>query len=152
MSDGTAELKSQLREAEGKVKVAEAALAGAKKGRTKALLWSAIGGALLFAVGGQWVPGYQLDSTAKKTSSKVAMTAVSEIMAQLCVERFMREPGAESRMTALNAETGDWSQANYIRGGTWASTPNGEKTDHATAERCRDLITERASGETGKSS
>ncbi len=147
MSDNIRELRSELRDMQSKVRAVEGALKDAKNGRVKLAVYSAVGGFLLFAVGGQWFPGYQLDSTAEATANQNAAGAVSDVMAQLCVERFMKTSGLESRLTALNGETGDWSQANYIQNGTWAASPGGERADHATAEKCRSLIAERVAGE-----
>lgn len=152
MNDNTRELKSQLRDAQGEAKAGEAALKKAKNRTVKLAVWSAIGGFMLFAVGGQWFPGYQLDSTAKDTAQEAAVVAVRNVMAQLCAERFMVKAGLETRLADLNAEVGDWSQANFIRAGMWAATPDGEKTDHATAEKCRGLIAERVTAESGKTS
>lgn len=146
MSDNISELKTQLRDAEHKMRTAEGALAIAKRDRIRWSIWSAIGGFLLFAVGGQWYPGYQLDSTAIKNSNVSAANAVSNVMAELCAERFMKGSGFESRLAALKDATGDWSKANYIREGAWATAPDGAKSDHATAERCVALIAERVSG------
>jgi hypothetical protein len=148
MNDSTVELQKKLRDAENKVRTTESALKNAKSRRLKWSAWSAVAGFLLFAVGGQWFPGYQLDSTAAVTSNKMATSAVSDIMAQLCAERFMmRTSGFESRLAAFNDATGDWNKTKYIREGTWTDTPNGEKSDHATAEKCIGLITERLSKE-----
>lgn len=137
---------------QSKVTAVEGALKDAKGSRVKLAVYSAIGGFLLFAVGGQWFPGYQLDSTAEATSNEIAASAVSDVMAQLCAERFMRKSGLETRLSALNAATGDWSKATYIRDGQWAATPGGERADHATADKCRGLIAERVSEESGKTS
>jgi hypothetical protein len=152
MSDNIAEIRLELREMKSKVRAVEGALKDVKGRRVKLVVYSAIGGFLLFAVGGQWFPGYQLDSTAEATAYKEAAGAVSDVMAQLCVERFMKTSGLESRLTALNGETGDWSKANYIQKGTWAASPDGEKADHATADKCRVLIAERVAGESEKTS
>jgi hypothetical protein len=152
MSDNIAELKTQIRDMESKVRAVEGALKDAKGGRVKLAVSSAIGGFLLFAVGGQWFPGYQLDSTAKATAYEKAAGAVSDVTAQLCVERFMKTSGLESRLTALNGETSDWNKANYIQNGTWAALPEGGKADHATADKCRGLIAERVAGESEKTS
>ena len=153
MNDSTAELERKLRDAENKVRTTESALKNAKSRRLKWSAWSAVAGFLLFAIGGQWFPGYQLDSTAAVTSNKMAASAVSEIMAQLCAERFtMRTSGFESRLAAFKDATGDWNKTKYIREGTWADTPDGEKSDHATAEKCIGLIVERLSQEPAKSS
>jgi hypothetical protein len=152
MSDNIAELKSELRGMESKVRAVEGALKDEKGRRVKLMVYSAIGGFLLFAVGGQWFPGYQLDSTAEATAYEKAAGAVSDVTAQLCVERFMKASGLESRLTALNGETGDWSKANYILNGTWATSPDGGKTDHTTADKCRALIAEHVAGESEKTS
>ncbi len=148
----TAELKSQMREAENKLRGAEAAVKDEKDRRLKFSVGSAIGGFLLFAVGAQWFPGYQLDSTAAANSNKIAASAVSEVMAQVCAERFMQTSGLESRLAAFNRANGSWGKASYIREGTWAATPDGERADYATAEKCRDLIAERIPGQPEKAS
>lgn len=152
MSDNISELQLELRNMESKVRAVEGALKDAKARRVKLAVFSAIGGFLLFAVGGQWFPGYQLDSTAEATAYKKAAGAVSDVMAQLCVERFMSTSGLESRMTAFNGESGDWSKANYIQAGTWATSPDGGKVDHDTAEKCRALIAERVASQSEKTS
>ena len=152
MNDNSTELKSKLRDAENKVRVADATVRDVKGRRVKLCVWSAIGGFLLFAVGGHWYPGYQLDSSATVTANKMAASAVSEVMAELCAERFMRTSGLESRLAGLNEASGNWNKANYIRDGAWAATPGGERADHATAEKCRSLIAEGVSSESGETS
>ena len=153
MNDSTVELQTKLRDAENKVRKTESELKDAKSRRLKWSAWSAVAGFLLFAVGGQWFPGYQLDSTAAVTSNKMATSAVSEVMAQLCAERFtMRTSGFESRLAAFKDVSGDWNKAKYIREGAWADTPDGKKSDHATAEKCIGLIAERLSKEPEKAS
>jgi hypothetical protein len=146
MSDETRKLETQLRDAQSTIRVAEAALANVKRQRIKVSVWSAIGGFLLFAVGGHWFPGYQLDSTAIATSNGRAASAVGEIMAGVCAQRFMNDPAFDAKLAGLKDATGDWSKANYIREGSWAQAPNGEKATHATAGKCVDLIAERLSG------
>jgi len=148
----TTELKSQLREAESKLRGAEIELKGEKERRLKFSIGSAIAGFLLFAVGAQWYPGYQLDSTAEANADQVASSAVRDVMAQLCAERFMETAGLESRLAAFNDANGDWGKAKYIREGTWAATPDGAKTDYATAEKCRALIGERINGQAEEAS
>ena len=145
MSDDISQLKTQLRDTQHKMRTAEGALADAKRDRVRWSIWSAVGGFLLFAIGGQWFPGYQLDSTAIKTSQASAANAASNVMAELCAERFMRASGFESRLAGLKDANGNWSKANYIREGAWANAPDGVKADHATAERCVELIAERVS-------
>ena len=120
--------------------------------RVKLCAWSAIGEILLFAVGGQWFPGDQLDSTAKVTATKMTAIAVTKVMAQRCAERFMMTSGLESRLAGLNEVSGGRDKSNYIRDGAWATTPGGEKSDYDTAEQCRSLIAEDVSSELGKAS
>lgn len=153
MNDSTVELQKELRDVKNKVRTAESALKDAKKNRMQWSIWSAVAGFLLFAIGGQWFPGYQLDSTAVVTSNRIAASAVREVMAQLCAERFtMRTAGFESRLAAFNDAADDWKKTEYIREGIWADTPDGEKSDRATAEKCINLIAERLSKEPAKTS
>ncbi len=152
MSDNARDFQRQLRDAQSKIRAAETAVAEVKRQRIRLSALSAVGGFLLFAVGGHWFPGYQLDSTAIATSKDSAANAVSEVMAELCAERFMKASGFEARLTGLKDATGDWSKASYIRDGAWAETPDGEKSDQATAGKCVSLIAERLSGEPEKAS
>ena len=107
---------------------------------------------MLFALGGHWFPGYQLDSTADAGAGKVAASAVGDVMAEICAERFMDTTGLESRLAALNGAGSDWSKASYIRDGTWANAPDGEQADYSTAEKCRGLIAEEVSKQPVKTS
>ena len=152
MTDSTKDLQTQLREAERRGSAAERALKDMKSRRVTLMGWSAVAGFMLFAVGGQWFPGYQLDSTAEAAAAERANGAVSNVMAELCAERFMRTAGFESRLSGLDAASGDWSKAKYIREGAWAATPDGERSDHSTAEKCRVLITNRVADQSEKSS
>ncbi len=152
MSDNTRELESQLRDAQSKIRVAEATLADGKRQRIKVSVWSAVGGFLLFAIGGHWFPGYQLDSTAMETSNDRAANAVGEVMAELCAQRFMKDPAFDAILAGLKDATGGWSKADYIRKGVWAQGPGGEKSTHATAEKCVELIAERLSEKPEKAS
>ena len=150
MSENISELKTELRDAQNTIRTTTAALAQAKRHRLRLSIWSAAGGFLLFAIGGHWFPGYQLDSTAIRTSNDGAANAVSKVMAGLCAERFMMTPGFEPRLAGLKNANGDWSKAKYIREGGWSQTPDGETSDYATAERCVALIDERLSGTSEK--
>lgn len=152
MSDNTRDFERQLRDAQSKTTAAEAALADVKRQRIKVSVWSAAGGFLLFAVGGHWFPGYQLDSTAIAASNDRAANVVGEVMAEVCAHRFMKDPAFDAKLAGLKDATGDWSKANYIREGAWAQAPDGAKSTHATAEKCVDLIAERLSGAPEKTS
>ena len=143
MSNENADMQEKLRVAEAKVETAEGATELANAALTRNRTWSALLGAGIVVVLGHWFPGYQLDSTAESTSASAAEMAVGDVMAQLCVERFMTGEGLDSRLEALNAEVGDWSQAKHIRNGSWAVKPDGEQSDHDTAKKCRSLIAER---------
>ena len=152
MSESIEEITQKLRDAESAVRVAEARAQDATAGRTKLAVWSAIGGLMLVVVGGQWFPGYQLDSTAKANEMRVANSATMDVIAQLCMARFMTEPGVDDRLAALEKENGDWSKAAYIRKGDWAQAPDGESPDHTTADKCRALIAENVKAEPRQSS
>ncbi len=148
MNDNATELQIKLRNAEKEVRAGETALRNAKGRLVKWSVWSALGGIALVAVGGQWFPGYQLDSTAKVTADKMAESAVSDVFASLCAERFMMTAsGLESRLAAFKEQNNEWDKASYIREGTWADTPDGKKSDYDTAKKCMSLIADRISRE-----
>ncbi len=151
-TDKTAELQSKLREVEMAARDQKIELRDAKSHGIKLAFGSAIAGAVLVVVGGQWFPGYQLDSTAEATSSEMTTNAVSGIMAELCAERFMKTSGLASRLAGLNDASTAWDKASYIRDGKWASSSAGEDADYAIVESCRDIIAERILEESAKAS
>lgn len=140
MSEHTTDLKAALRDAESKVRSAEARMIELNKSLVKTAVWSGVGGFLLFAVGAHWFPGYQLDSTAARTAKQEAGQAVNELMAQLCAERFLSSSEVLPNLKALDEESGRWEKATFIRDGSWAVNPNGDRPDMDTAERCSELI------------
>lgn len=152
MSDNSSELKSKLRDSEMKGREQTVELRDLKSRSVRLAAGSAIAGFLLFAIGGQWFPGYQLDSTAEANANQMAAAAVTELKAQYCAENFMRTAGLETRLAAWNEVKGGWDKASFIRDGAWAATPDGEKADYVTAEKCRDLIAERVSAKSAKAS
>jgi hypothetical protein len=152
MSEEIDECRTLLRAAERRAKEAESAAQQVKRSRTKIAIWSALGGFFLFALGGHWIPGYQLDSTAQATASETAQDSVSDVVAQFCAQRFMRAPDLDTQLKALDNEFGEWSKANFIQKGPWADTPHGERPDHDTAEKCHRLIAEKVLEAAPKSS
>lgn len=150
MSNDTADMQEQLRLAEAKAGVAENARKLAQSAIPRNRIWSALIAVGVVIVVGHWFPGYQLDSTAESSSTSAAEMAVGDVMAQLCVERFMTGDGLDARLEALNSAVGDWSQAKHIRDGNWATRPNGEQSTHDTAKKCRSLIAERVTAQKAK--
>lgn len=152
MSESTTELKTLLRTAENNTRTAQSALKDMKAKRLGLTFWAAAAGFMLFAVGGQWFPGYQLDSTAEAAAQDRADAAVGEVMAQLCVERFMNATGLETRLADMDRAPSDWGKSKFVREGAWAVLPDGEQPDHATADKCRGLIVDRVSETTAQAS
>ena len=152
MSEDVTELKALLRAAESSSKTAERALLQMKRKRLPLVAWSAIAGFLLFAIGGQWFPGYQLDSTAMAAAEERANAAIGDVMAQLCAERFMRTSGLEGRLADLDSKPSDWGKSQFIREGKWAAMPQGGQPNQSTARRCQELIVERVAESSAQTS
>ena len=70
--------------------------------------------------------------------------AVNDLMAQICAERFVGSSEYATNQKVLDEMSGKWEKATYIRNGTWGVSPNGDKPDIDTAERCNDLIAKHA--------
>ena len=145
MTDRAIAADAALRDANSQLVAVRAELKDVKRSRVRYSAWSAVAAIVLVATGAQWVPGYQLDSTAAAGAGSRATDAVSEVMAQICAERFLRAPDVESRIAGLNSVSGSWEKAGYIRDGSWAMKPDGLRPDFATAERCSELIVTRLS-------
>jgi len=84
------------------------------------LFW-ACAGSVILAVGvgffwGGWVTG----GSARDMAADAASQARQELVAVVCVDRFMTEPDAGVQLTALNAITSSYARAKFVEDGGWA--------------------------------
>jgi len=140
MSKESNELERKLRDAQSSLQVANKRNADALAKRTQHLIWAAVGGVAIAVGGGQWFPGYQLDSTASRESEVAVTDATNQVLAHLCAERFSRKDGLNERLEELESHSSEYKQVTFLREGAWGVDLDGREVDHSVAMNCLNLI------------
>lgn len=78
-------------------------VSGAQSETIKTLLQGAAIGLVLVAVGGQFWPGYMLDSNVKATIDQASEAANTSSASLLCQEIYMNAPDSKVKLAALRA-------------------------------------------------
>ena len=78
-------------------------VSGAQSDRIKFLLQGAALGFLVTAIGGQFWPGYMLDSNVKATADQMTDATVNASASLLCQEFYLNAPDSKERLVAFRA-------------------------------------------------
>ena len=99
----------------------------------KPAFWGVVVGALgIMIIGFAWW-GWVLGSTAESMAKDRADRAVTAILVPICVERFMGQADAATKLAEFQ-KTASWQQGQLIEKGGWA-TATGSKDPNAAVER-----------------
>ena len=105
----------------------------------KTVVWSAIGGALvwwiLLAAGFGWMSA----GSAEKKAGEEAEAAVSAALTPICVARFQQDAESETKLQALKDES-TWKQAAYVVKQGWATMPGHDTPEQRIAKACANQI------------
>jgi hypothetical protein len=88
-----------------------------------------------FAWGG-WVTG----RTAEEMAGTAAEDARHQLVASVCVDRFMTASDAGARLTELKGLSSSYRQGEFIEEGTWAIVPGSDEASDAAAELCAEQL------------
>jgi hypothetical protein len=105
----------------------------------KRLLQGIVAGAILTMILGFNWGGWKLGSTAKEMAQKSAQTAVVEVLAPICVDRFQRAAEAPANYVELK-KVSSWQQDTFIEKGGWATFPGMTSPDRGVAQACANLL------------
>jgi len=105
----------------------------------KRLLQGIVAGAILTMILGFNWGGWKLGSTAKEMAQKSAQTAVVEVLAPICVDRFQRAAEAPANFVELK-KVSSWQQDTFIEKGGWATFPGMTSPDRGVAQACANLL------------
>jgi len=101
------------------------------------------GGAIVAAaliIGGSYVPGWQLDSTAAKAVLDGQESILVSTLAPVCAERFRAQDDLPVQVAALK-ETKSWDRDNYLVDNDWViSSGMGNSVDQAIGVACANLL------------
>jgi hypothetical protein len=96
-------------------------------------VWGAIIGAVVIMIVGFSWWGWTLGSTAESMAKERADTAVVALLTPLCVESFLKQPDAMTKLAEFQ-KTASWQQSQVVEKGGWATAP-GNNTPHAAVAR-----------------
>jgi hypothetical protein len=104
------------------------------------LFWSCIASVILtmvlgFAWGG-WVTG----GTAEEMAETAGEDARQQLVAAVCVDRFMTAADAGARLVELKDLSSSYRQGEFIEEGGWALIPGTEQASDAGAELCAEQL------------
>jgi hypothetical protein len=107
---------------------------------TKGLLvWSfaagAVGATLVGFVWGGWVTG----GTAEAMVKTASVSARSELVAAICVDRFKSLADAPAQLVALK-EMQAWDRGKFVEQGGWALMPDKSEPNKVEAKLCADQL------------
>jgi pimeloyl-ACP methyl ester carboxylesterase len=87
------------------------------------LFWACAGSMVLATVVGFSWGGWVTGGTAEKMADKAAAQARQELIAGVCVDRFLAAPDAGNQLTALQEMTSAYAQGKVVLDGGWAVIP-----------------------------
>ena len=105
----------------------------------KTVVWSAVGGALVWWIVLSAVFGWLPAGSAEKQAVKRANTAVLDVLAPICVERFQQDGNKAQKLEALKKEN-SWQREDFVIKQGWATMPGAEKPEHSVAIACANQI------------
>lgn len=111
--------------------------------------WSIAGTAVVTMILGFTAGGWTTGGTATKMADNAARTARAELVANLCVERFVTGPDASQKLAELK-DTSSYQRDNFIADGGWVTLAGMEREAPGAADRCAEqLLTMEALPTTG---
>jgi hypothetical protein len=105
----------------------------------KPALWGAVGGAIAISIVGFSQMGWMLGSTAERLASARAETAIVDVLAPICVEKFQQQSNLAAKLIEFKKAV-SWDQRSLIEKGGWAVTPGTDQTNSAVASACADKL------------
>jgi hypothetical protein len=105
----------------------------------KTVLWSAVGGALVWWIVLSAVFGWMTAGSAERQAEERANTAVLDVLAPICVERFNQDADREQKLAALKKEN-SWQRDAFITKQGWATMSGEGKSGRRVAQECASRI------------
>lgn len=101
--------------------------------------WSAAGVAVLTMIVGFTAGGWTTAGTATEMAKDSAIEARAELVANLCVEKFITASDANANLAKLK-ETSSYQRDTFIRDGGWVKVAGLEKDTPGAADLCADKL------------
>lgn len=105
----------------------------------KTVLWSAMGGALVWWIVLGAVFGWMPPGSAEKKAGDQVQAAVLDLLTPICVERFQQDGNKVQKLDALKKES-SWQRDAFVRKQGWATMPGAEEPERGVAVACANQI------------
>jgi hypothetical protein len=100
-------------------------------------IWGAVIGAAAISVLGFSTFGWTLGSTAERMVKERAQTAVVDVLAPICVEKFQQQADAPAKLVEFNKVPSFWDRRLIIEKGGWATMAGTDTPNSAVATALR---------------
>jgi len=102
-------------------------------------IWGAVIGAIAISVVGFSSLGWMLGSTAERMAKERAQTAVVDVLAPICVERFEHQTDAATKLIQFK-KVSSWDQRSFIEKGGWATMAGTDAPNSAVVTACAERL------------
>jgi hypothetical protein len=103
-------------------------------------IWGAVIGAVAISVVGFSSLGWTLGSTAERMAKERAQTAVVDVLAPICVEKFQHQTDAATRLIEFKKVSSSWDRRSFIEKGGWATTAGTDAANTAVVTACAERL------------
>ena len=103
-------------------------------------IWGAVIGAVAISVVGFSSFGWTLGSTAERMAKERAQTAVVNVLAPICVEKFRHQADAVTKLIEFNKVSSSWDRRAIIEKGGWATMPGSDTPNSAVVSACAEQL------------
>jgi hypothetical protein len=101
--------------------------------------WSAIGGAIVLTIIGFKWGGWVTGGTAQAMAEEMAVNAVADRLAPICVAQFNQDPEKDQKFNELKKKD-SWDRQKYVEQQGWATMLGETKPDSKVADACADQL------------
>lgn len=103
--------------------------------------WSSLGAIVAVMIVGFTAGGWVTGGTASEMAENAADDARTELVAAVCVERFMNSPDVATSLAELK-ETQSWSRDDLITDGGWVTLAGIDEPVYGSADLCAETLAE----------
>ena len=103
-------------------------------------IWGAVIGAVTISVVGFSSLGWTLGSTADRMAKERAQTAVVDVLAPICVEKFQHQTDAATKLIEFKKVSSSWDRRSFIEKGGWAAMAGADAPNLAVVTACAERL------------
>jgi hypothetical protein len=103
-------------------------------------IWGAVIGAIAISVVGFSSFGWTLGSTAERMAKERGQTAVVDVLAPICVEKFQHQADAATKLIEFRKVSSSWDRRSFIEKGGWATMPGTDAPISAVVTACAERL------------